>query len=549
MLAYSYVRFSSQKQAKGDSIRRQIELRDAYISRNKLTLDTCLTLADHGVSAFRGKNADTGALGVFLAACRAGKVKKGSVLIVENLDRVSRQDPDKAVRLFLDILDHVTIVTLSPEKEFKKPVDMTSFILAVIELCRANGEWSERRKQLASGKKISKKVPSWINPETWTADEKKADVIRRIFRLIRDGYGYQAIAKILNMEKVKPISKSKFWHCSYLEKLMHSPSLKGEYQPRMLSEDGKRVEVGDMVKDYFPVVISHDLWSAAHQALAARRTQRGRISPKVSNLFTDIAYMNDEKLCYRPRNHVGYLTNARQDAMPLRYSFFETAMLIWLKEANVTMGEATNFDALTHKKEDLTKRIKLLSARIATDPNLDTLLDTLSALKQDLVQTEKGLELAIVPSQAQILHGKELISTLATCDEQEKESIRRALKQTVRMVIERIDVSCEGKLWAGKAVSCLVTFKDGKKRCVYYKTKGGKLEQVGVELNVPGVSNFATLSLITENLRCGNLYQADNTKERRKQEILAMHAGGIQLGTIASKFGVNRTTVYKWLHR
>jgi hypothetical protein len=33
-VAYSYIRFSSPEQAKGDSVRRQAELRDAWLERN-----------------------------------------------------------------------------------------------------------------------------------------------------------------------------------------------------------------------------------------------------------------------------------------------------------------------------------------------------------------------------------------------------------------------------------------------------------------------------------------------------------------------------------
>src|SRR5262245_32087712 len=65
-LAYSYLRFSSTEQAKGNSFERQIRLRDTYVTRKGLTLDTSLHLQDAGVSAFRGMNASTGALRGFL---------------------------------------------------------------------------------------------------------------------------------------------------------------------------------------------------------------------------------------------------------------------------------------------------------------------------------------------------------------------------------------------------------------------------------------------------------------------------------------------------
>src|SRR5687767_14753868 len=67
--AYSYLRFSSARQADGDSIRRQTDAAARYASTHGLTLDTSLTFRDLGVSAFEGKNIrEGGALHAFLEA-------------------------------------------------------------------------------------------------------------------------------------------------------------------------------------------------------------------------------------------------------------------------------------------------------------------------------------------------------------------------------------------------------------------------------------------------------------------------------------------------
>jgi len=67
--AYSYLRFSTPEQMKGDSHRRQSTLAQKYATEHHLDLDDTLTFKDLGVSAFRGKNAEEeGQLGAFLAA-------------------------------------------------------------------------------------------------------------------------------------------------------------------------------------------------------------------------------------------------------------------------------------------------------------------------------------------------------------------------------------------------------------------------------------------------------------------------------------------------
>jgi DNA invertase Pin-like site-specific DNA recombinase len=79
-VAYSYIRFSSEPQAWGDSRRRQTAAATRYARQNDLALDDGLTFQDLGVSAFRGRNSRTGALGAFLAAIELGVIAPGSYL-------------------------------------------------------------------------------------------------------------------------------------------------------------------------------------------------------------------------------------------------------------------------------------------------------------------------------------------------------------------------------------------------------------------------------------------------------------------------------------
>jgi DNA invertase Pin-like site-specific DNA recombinase len=103
--AYSYLRFSTPEQMQGDSYRRQTAMAEDYAARHGLELDRELTFQDLGVSAYRGKNAETGRLGDFLAAAEAGLVPEGSFLLVESLDRISRQAARKALSILGDITD------------------------------------------------------------------------------------------------------------------------------------------------------------------------------------------------------------------------------------------------------------------------------------------------------------------------------------------------------------------------------------------------------------------------------------------------------------
>jgi DNA invertase Pin-like site-specific DNA recombinase len=89
--AYSYTRFSTPEQARGDSSTRQALAARRWAEGRGVELDAELTFRDEGVTAYDGSNVERGALGAFLKAVYCGDVAKGSWLLVESLDRISRQ--------------------------------------------------------------------------------------------------------------------------------------------------------------------------------------------------------------------------------------------------------------------------------------------------------------------------------------------------------------------------------------------------------------------------------------------------------------------------
>ena len=61
-----------------------------WCTENNVKLDTNLTIRDLGVSVFDSSNINKGGLGVFLKAIKKGRIKRGSYLLIESLDRLSR---------------------------------------------------------------------------------------------------------------------------------------------------------------------------------------------------------------------------------------------------------------------------------------------------------------------------------------------------------------------------------------------------------------------------------------------------------------------------
>src|SRR5262245_11709675 len=143
--AYSYVRWSTPQQAKGHSLSRQLEKARAFAKENDLDLDETLNFRDAGVTAYRGHNLLKGALGDFLRAVQDGVVVPGSYLIVESLDRISRDTVNKAAAtLQMIVAEGVNLVDLEDngriynEETFEK--DQTAFLIMAVRFMRANME-------------------------------------------------------------------------------------------------------------------------------------------------------------------------------------------------------------------------------------------------------------------------------------------------------------------------------------------------------------------------------------------------------------------------
>jgi DNA invertase Pin-like site-specific DNA recombinase len=219
--AYSYLRFSTPEQMKGDLHRRQSTLAQKYATEHHMDLDDTLTFKDLGVSAFRGKNAgEEGQLGAFLAAVETGKVAPGSYLLVESLDRISREAAWIALGTLTNILARgISLVTLYDGKVYSQasmtmnPMDL---MYALMGFIRANDEsahksmrlksvWSAKRAK-ADKKPLTSLAPSWLRLDKETGRfqviPECAEVVRRIFREYLSGRGPALITADLNREAV-----------------------------------------------------------------------------------------------------------------------------------------------------------------------------------------------------------------------------------------------------------------------------------------------------------------------------------------------------------
>jgi DNA invertase Pin-like site-specific DNA recombinase len=307
-LAFSYLRFSTPDQQRGDSFRRQTDLAERYARDHGLRLDS-RSFADLGVSAFRGANLQTGKLGEFLEAVRRGIIPAGSYLLMESLDRMSRADPwDAVIELRNIVRAGVKVVTLSTGRVYggSEVANEWELMEAVIVLTLAHQEsamkarrlkavWHKKRED-APTKPMTSIAPAWVKLR---ADRRgfdlvpdRAEVVRGIFAAFLGGEGTHSIAQRLNRDGVKPFGRAKFWHRSYVSKILDNPAATGEFTPHTVEHsEGKRSRrPHDPIPGYYPAVVDLETFARAKAMRTAKRgPAQAAGTRKVSHLLAGLA--------------------------------------------------------------------------------------------------------------------------------------------------------------------------------------------------------------------------------------------------------------------
>ncbi len=211
-LAISYLRFSDPSQSAGDSRRRQTTAAVEYAAQNGLILDE--TLRDEGVSAFRGRHREDGALGSFLAKVESGEVPRGSYLLIDSFDRLTRERVTLAMHLLTGIMARgVVVVTLNDKRRYDDAsAGLQELMFALMEFSRSNSESEEKSRKVRGalmrrredkrreGQPWAQRWPFWLEQVDGDFQilEDRADTVRLIFKLKAEGLGNAAIARRLN---------------------------------------------------------------------------------------------------------------------------------------------------------------------------------------------------------------------------------------------------------------------------------------------------------------------------------------------------------------
>lgn len=428
--AYSYIRFSTPEQEKGDSLRRQSNPIEEIAAKLNLPLDNTLKLTDRGLSAYKGDNLTKGAMGEFLKLVDKNKIAVGSCLIIENFDRLTRLNMPEAINLLTGLLlKGIDIYTVMDEKHFSKDTyEITDLITSAVILQQGNLEsekkslrlkeaWENKRKTI-SDTLFTSKAPSWLKAvgqnegKRFIEIPEAVQVIREIFRMRLNGMGRDKIVRELNKRDVwRPPGRRRknadkqlipSWRTSYIDKILrNNRAVLGEFQPHkfIVEADGKRKRVpdGPVQLKHFPAIIDEETYNRVQSTFetydGTRKHQGGR-NGMVNNLFGNLAYCSECNfpiqyvnkgytskggqyiVCDKQRREVdGGCTNAK-----IKYSKFEENILLFCAGLDVS-------EIITDSKDRLSELSNLQKHLQAIDGELKILSPQLDDIALEIVKT------------------------------------------------------------------------------------------------------------------------------------------------------------------
>jgi hypothetical protein len=417
-IVFSYARFSSWKHEGGDSIKRQNAMRNSWLARHpEHVLNKTLSLLDLEVESLSGKSLDPekGDLGKFIVIAKQknSPIPKGSILMIESLDRLSRMPPSKSSRIIHELVDAgVKVLTLDPEvlvdMSNVNDVEVTLPLTIRMRLSYEENRRKSERISRSHNAKRSKgpykhRCPAWIEWDRTRFIAKRSAVpaIKHIYQRTSEGVGQRRLIEELTA-KFPPIGQSGHWNLSYIAKILADRAVLGELQVTGLNEKGERVILKTIAK-YYPKIISKELYDRAQAARKQRINAKGP-NRKFVNLFAGIIKGTDgyswRVQTVKNKTATGHYIQRRLVSSghlrkepsacktSVNYYKVEEAVLHLLREISeqdIIAGEGSDTESLNNKEKELQE----IDARLA---EMSSSLANLSRPSQTVLKAVAVLE-------------------------------------------------------------------------------------------------------------------------------------------------------------
>jgi DNA invertase Pin-like site-specific DNA recombinase len=284
----SYGRVSSEKQLSGEGLRRQREGTLAWIAKHaELNIRLDAELEDRARSAWKGDHIlkDDAALGKILEMVKSGELQPPLLIIVEALDRFSRENRWVAHnRLSGLVAAGIFVATTKDDKIYHLDGDISDMIVSVVYMVAAHKESEDRSFRVRQTKQerirdamqtkhvLHQNCPAWMvvsekisttnrGTRQYKLIERNAATVLLIYTMaLHHGAAY--VTRWLIEHKVEPFGRTGQWTLRYVKNILRSRAPIGHLK----SKHG-------MVDDLYPRVpgLTDELWLAVQAAQDARR--------------------------------------------------------------------------------------------------------------------------------------------------------------------------------------------------------------------------------------------------------------------------------------
>lgn len=279
--AYSYIRFSSAKQAHGASLERQQSMVATWLTHHPDYKLSSASFEDLGVSGFSGKHLDNG-LGKLLAAIEDGAIQAGDCILVEAIDRVGRLEPLEMLPLISQIVKAgVSITTLDDGITYTKESANSNHLFMLVAKIQQAHQYSDtlsrrvkdaytrKRAKAKAGGGVTRRTPVWLDKDGALIPE-LVPLIKQAFEDYASGIGERRI--LTRLRDKHPLLTT--INPSTIKRWFNNKVAIGTWSNSHLRDkDGKlpaHIPEADDIPNVYPQAITEELFYRVQARLKAR---------------------------------------------------------------------------------------------------------------------------------------------------------------------------------------------------------------------------------------------------------------------------------------
>lgn len=400
-----------------------------------------------------------------MEAVQRNLVESGSVLLIESLDRLSREKiGDATERLRAILKAGIDVVTLSDSTHYTRDSldDPFAIIRAILIAQRANEEseikskrmraaWAEKRREAAqSGRVMTAKRPYWLRVKEardgFEILQDRADVIRLIFRLRLEGLSYGRISCEFDERGTENLKgNASQWHSASVERLIKKKSVIGILQSsRYLTVPG----VNEIPGYYHAIIEKDDFERAQLINFEPESRKDSNFNPYLINIFRSlmrfkqcghsiILYGISAKgyghyVCAMSRENRCQSAYLRRD---LTDRFLISGLLKGASVMVTRQSEADRLSVMASRRDELTGRLQNVITAIEHAQDVVELSVRAKALSAEIRLLEKEIALSGGEKNIRVLIPENWISI------GERKEWQRVARKTVLVI--KVDTSAK----------------------------------------------------------------------------------------------------------